>query len=174
MRGAGDGINGYAQKDGPLPSFSASIILHVIERKRFGILALALAAVAAGLVGYGIGSRIHKLPASRPRVISRVAVVTVSRPEAVRIARRDANDWSAKPLGIVSARLGRVDHLVGGDPGVPAARLVWAVVLSGSFPPASCGGFRFTPGTETCPPSADTATEIIDATTGQVIQVGTP
>jgi hypothetical protein len=103
-----------------------------------------------------------------------VTVVAVTRHEAVRIAMWDVTDWSAQPVGVVSARLGRFDQSEGRDPNVPAAQPVWAVVLSGSFSPASCGGIRFTPGTATCAPSSDTATEIIDAISGQVITSGTP
>src|SRR5438105_3262349 len=118
--------------------------------KRSFVLPLALVAVAAGFVGSVIGFRIHRLAGSRPQANGRVTVVAVSRTQAVRIAERDASGWSTQPVRVVSVRVGRFDQFNRLDPSVPAAQPVWSVILSGSFPPVSCGGFLLSPGPRSC------------------------
>ena len=49
---------------------------------------------------------------------------------------------------------------------------VWAVLLSGTFPPASCGAYTATP--HPCPPPAVSELVLIDARSGGFIQGTVP
>jgi hypothetical protein len=79
---------------------------------------------------------------------------------------------SAATVKILSTRLSTYGAEAGGgsvaDPSTP----VWAVRLSGSFQPPSCGPMTATP--HPCPSPATSALILIDATTGAFIQGTVP
>ena len=71
--------------------------------------------------------------------------------------------------GVVDARVGRMADFDPNQGFTAADRLVWAVVLSGSFP-GSCGPAPLPGATmHPCPPPARTATVILDFRTGEFL-----
>ena len=49
---------------------------------------------------------------------------------------------------------------------------VWAFIVRGSFPAASCGGYTATP--HPCPPPATTMRVLLDARTGEFVLATSP
>jgi hypothetical protein len=54
----------------------------------------------------------------------------------------------------------------------PLDELVWAFIVRGSFPAASCGGYAATP--DPCPPPATTMLVLLDARTGEFVLAVSP
>jgi uncharacterized protein YceK len=75
---------------------------------------------------------------------------------------------SATPVSVVSVELTTYGARADGGSVVDPDTQVWAVVLSGTFPPASCGGYTPTP--HPCPSPAASELILIDAHTGAFIQ----
>jgi hypothetical protein len=75
---------------------------------------------------------------------------------------------SATTVKVVSTRLSTYGAEAGGGSIVDATTPVWAVRLSGSFQPPSCGPMTATP--HPCPSPATSALILIDARTGAFIQ----
>jgi hypothetical protein len=91
---------------------------------------------------------------------------TVSADAARATALKQAG--SSTPVSVVSVELttygAKADGGLVADPNTQ----VWAVLLSGTFPPASCGGDTPTP--HPCPSPAASELILIDAHTGAFIQ----
>jgi predicted small secreted protein len=94
---------------------------------------------------------------------------------------RRSSGASVAPVAVVSARLSTYGaERPGGRDRDPSAQ-VWAVVLSGAFPAASCGtpkpvptnsfGIGGFPGLANCPPPFPRERVLIDALSGATIEV---
>jgi hypothetical protein len=142
-----------------------------MKRSLLGTLVAIAVAVAAGGVGFWVGYWTRGPSTHRPRAVT--VIVAISRNDAVRVALEDARGSSTALVTLASARVGRFEQFEPGSQGVPSSQPVWALIFKGRFPPASCGGFRFSPGGPVCPPPATSLTEIIDATTGEWLMAGT-
>ena len=68
---------------------------------------------------------------------------------------------------VVSTKLSDYGSVAGGGLVVPSATLVWAVLLSGTFP-FSCGQVTATP--HPCPAPATSAVVLVDAHTGAFVE----
>ena len=79
-----------------------------------------------------------------------------------------AQAGSTIPAKVLSTRLSTYGAVAGGGMVIDASTTVWAVRLSGSFEPPSCGPVTSIP--HPCPSPATTALILIDATTGAFIQ----
>lgn len=79
-----------------------------------------------------------------------------------------ANVASTIPATVISARLSTYGAVADGGHVVERDTLVWAVRLSGSFEPPSCGPVTAVP--HPCPPPATSALVLIDASTGAYVQ----
>ena len=79
---------------------------------------------------------------------------------------------STTPVKVVSRMLSTYGAEPGGASIVAASTPVWAVRLSGSFTPPSCGPFTATP--HPCPSPPTSALVLIDARTGAFIQAEMP
>lgn len=75
-------------------------------------------------------------------------------------------------MKVVSAELSTYGANANGGSIVDPTTAVWAVRLSGTFPPASCGGYTATP--HPCPSPANSELILIDAQTGDFIQGEAP
>jgi hypothetical protein len=75
---------------------------------------------------------------------------------------------SSTPVSVVSVELTTYGARADGGSVVDPDTQVWAVLLSGTFPPASCGGYTPTP--HPCPSPAASELILIDAHTGAFIQ----
>ena len=73
---------------------------------------------------------------------------------------------------VLSTRLSTYGAEAGGGQVVDGNTAVWAVLLSGTFGPPSCGPMTATP--HPCPSPATTALVLIDARTGAFIQAAMP
>jgi hypothetical protein len=93
---------------------------------------------------------------------------SVSADQARATALREASGTDVK---VVSTELSTYGAKANGSI-VDPKTVVWAVKLSGTFPPASCGALRASP--HPCPPPASSELILIDATTGAFIQGEVP
>jgi hypothetical protein len=75
---------------------------------------------------------------------------------------------SSTPVSVVSVELTTYGSKADGSSVVDPSTQVWAVLLSGTFPPASCGGYTPTP--HPCPSPAASELILIDAHSGAFIQ----
>lgn len=75
---------------------------------------------------------------------------------------------SSTPVSVVSVELTTYGAKADGSSVVDPSTQVWAVQMSGTFPPASCGGYTPTP--HPCPSPAASELILIDAHTGAFIQ----
>jgi uncharacterized protein YceK len=75
---------------------------------------------------------------------------------------------SSTPASVVSVELTTYGAKANGGSVVDPSTQVWAVLLSGTFPFASCGGYTPTP--HPCPSPAASELILIDAHTGAFIQ----
>lgn len=83
-----------------------------------------------------------------------------------------AESGSTIPVNVLSTRLSTYGAEAGGGLMVDASTPVWAVRLSGSFQPPSCGPVTASP--HPCPAPATSALILIDARTGAFIQARMP
>jgi hypothetical protein len=99
----------------------------------------------------------------------------ISESRAVQIAKREV--FSTSPLQLTVARRGQLREFRDGasDAAAPPNRWVWAVVLSGSFPPASCGPAPH-PGQlrHYCPRPVHSALVVIDYVSGDFVMTSEP
>jgi len=79
-----------------------------------------------------------------------------------------ANVASTIPAKVISTRLSTYGAVADGGHVVDSNTPVWAVRLSGSFEPPSCGPITAVP--HPCPPPATSALILIDASTGAYVQ----
>lgn len=108
-------------------------------------------------------------------VVHRPAVETTPVPTLLSSAAAAAVDAARRWVGfdeVLSVRFSTYGAEAAGSEIVDASTPVWAVRVSGSFPPASCGGFTVTP--HPCPSPATTMLILVDASTYDVIMAEMP
>ena len=100
--------------------------------------------------------------------------VTTSTPISANVARNTAlREGAGTGVTVVSVELSTYGAKANGGAVTDPNTLVWAVRLSGTFAPPSCGGYTPTP--HPCPSSPATSELIlIDARTGAFIQGEVP
>ena len=94
---------------------------------------------------------------------------SISADQARATALREATGTNVK---VVSTELSTYGAKSNGGSIVDPATAVWAVRLSGTFPPASCGGYTATP--HPCPSPANSELILINASSGDFIQGAVP
>jgi hypothetical protein len=86
----------------------------------------------------------------------------------------DRTGLGVSSAAVISARLTTVAGAEGASSSMaaPLDEWVWAFIVRGSFPSASCGGYTATP--HPCPPPATTMLVLLDASTGEFVLATSP
>lgn len=178
------------------------VALPVLPSRSERVVLPRLAAILAGgvLLGFVLGLAAAppgKPPAALPPVAVAPAVVAVSSPTPsivpqaapsttvgpppadvlalpVALAMVGRAGFGVSSTDVISARLTTVASAEAASSSLaaPPDEWVWAFVVRGSFPPASCGGYTATP--HACPSPATTMLILLDARTGEFVLARSP
>ena len=86
-----------------------------------------------------------------------------------------ANAYSTTPAQVTIARPAHFSEFANGSQTVAPDKWVWAVSITGTFPPASCGPKPIQPGRQaSCPPPQHSELVLIDYFNGDFISASVP